>query len=189
MEKKQVVLLPALLCNGDIFINQVHHLQNEAEFFIPSLGTDGTVRDLAARILTQAPKTFALGGISMGGYVAFEILRQAPERVSSLLLMDTTATADAPEKKESRLQMMQKARTNGIEAVVPDVLLSVVAPQYRTLPQLRRFMTFMAQSVGVDAFCNEEKIIMSRPDSTEILSKISCPVFVAGGTADAITPP
>lgn len=187
--KKQVVLLPALLCTKEIFINQIHALQDVADFHTPDLGTTDSVEEQAYDILKTLPETFCLCGISMGGYVAFEILRQAPERVSNLLLLDTTALPDNPEKEQSRLDIMQKARTHGIQSVVPDVLASVVAPAYRSLPQLLRFMEFMAQTIGTERFCNQEKIIMSRPDSTPDLPSIRCPAIVAAGALDNTTPP
>lgn len=189
MSKAPVLLLPALLCNDGIFINQIHSLQPVADFTVPDLGTADNIADLASDILKKAPEHFALGGISMGGYVAFEILRQAPERVLSLLLMDTNVTADSDEKKERRLKLIDLAHKNGIESVVPFVLSNVVAPEFRQLPQLQRFFTFMAQALGTTVFENEQKVIMSRQDSTELLSEIDCPTFVIGGQKDDITPP
>ena len=183
MAKIPVVLLPALLCDATLFLNQVHHLQSDADFFIPDAGTADNVVDRAAEILEKAPSRFALG------YIAFEIMRQAPERVLSLLLMDTTAAPDAPEKSEKRRKLIELAEKNGIESVVPFVLTSVVAPEYAQLPQLQRFFTFMAQSVGTQAFKRAQNIISGRPDSRPFLQNIDAPCVVIGGGKDAVTPP
>lgn len=188
MSKKQVVLLPALLCTPEIFINQIHALQSHADFHTPDTAKRADIASLAKDILDGAPERFALAGISMGGYVAFEILRQAPERVTDLILMDTSALPDAPEKRAKRAQIVELAKTRGIESVVPAVLQSLLAPQYRDLSQLGRFMTFMAQTIGVQGFANQQSVIASRPDSTDLLGQIDIPTTVIGGVCDEVTP-
>lgn len=189
MKKASVVLLPGLLCNAGLFINQINAFKEQADFFVPDLGIDGNIRSAARRILSSAPETFALGGLSMGGYVALEIMRQAPERVSKLILMDTTASPDAPQKRESRLKGIEFARRNGLEALIKTALLDIVAPKHRSNEMLKTVLTHMAVSTGVEGYVNEQNIIMSRPDSRPDLPKITCPTLVFGGEEDALTPP
>lgn len=189
MQKTSVVLLPGLLCNAGLFINQINAFKDQADFFVPDLGTEGDIRSVAARILSQAPEKFVLGGLSMGGYVALEIMRQAPERVSKLILMDTSAAPDAPQKRESRLKGIEFARKNGLEPLIKAALLDIVAPENRANEMLKAVLEHMALSTGVEGYVNEQNIIMSRPDSRPDLAKISCPTLVFGGEKDALTPP
>ena len=187
--KTPVVLLPALLCNAGLFIHQIKALENEADFFVPDLGLDTNVADAARRILSQIRGQFVLGGISMGGYVAFEILRQAPQRVAGLILMDTNAHADPEPARKKRLEMIETAQAQGIEAVVESALIGIISPGHRQNDVIRHILEHMAQTTGVDKYVNEQKTIMSRPDSTELLKNIPCPVLVLGGAQDTLSPP
>lgn len=186
--RTSVVLLPALLCNAGLFIHQIKALEDSYDFFVPDLGADADIRSMARRILRQVPDKFILGGISMGGYVAFEILRQAPERISSLILMDTNAHSDPATAREKRLQMVEKARVEGIEAVISSALLDIISPVNRT-DITRHILTHMAKTTGVERYVNEQTLIMNRPDSTDLLAQISCPVLVMGGAEDSLSPP
>lgn len=187
--KTPVVLLPALLCNAGLFIHQIKALENEADFFVPDLGSDTTVAATARRILNQIKGDFVLGGISMGGYVAFEILRQAPERVKGLILMDTNAHADPEPARQKRTEMIETAQTGGIESVIEPSLFSVIAPQHRGNDLIRHVLEHMARATGVEKYVNEQRVISTRPDSTELLEKIACPTLVLGGENDVLSPP
>lgn len=189
MEKTNVVLLPALLCTAELFAAQTTAFKDKAHFTVPDLGTGGSIDAVAARILNHAPQRFVLGGISMGGYIAFEIMRQAPERVAKLILMDTTAAPDAPEKRESRLKGMDLARKHGITPLVRPALIDIMAPRHRADENLQAVLERMASTVGVEGYVNEQNIIMSRPDSRSGLKDIKCPVLVCGGEEDMLTPP
>lgn len=187
--KTPVVLLPALLCQAGLFIHQIKALEDDYDFFVPENGTDANVADAAKRILKTVPEHFILGGISMGGYIAFEILRQAPERVKALVLMDTNARSDPPAAREKRTAMIENARKNGIEAVIPSALLDIIAPVHRDNDVIRHILTHMAETTGVERYVNEQELIMSRPDSENLLPEIKCPVLVIGGERDALSPP
>lgn len=189
MAKIPLVLLPALLCNAGLFIHQIKALEETADIFVPDLGLDTDVRTTAARILSQAPRQFILGGISMGGYVAFEMLRQAPQRIAGLILMDTNAAADSPAAKQKRLEMIETAETGGIDAVIDAALLNIISPAHRDNDIIRHILVHMARSTGVQKYANEQKVIMSRPDSDGTLKKITCPALVLGGAQDALSPP
>lgn len=186
--KTPVVLLPALLCTTELFSFQTKALKDLCDFHLPEAGTDTSVQSAARRILKEAPERFVLGGISMGGYVAFEILRQAPERVAGLILMDTNAKADAPQSREKRKAMIEKARTQGIRSVISPALLDIIAPANRT-DKMRTFLSRMAMTMGIEKYVNEQTLIMERPDSTALLSEIKCPVLVMGGESDALSSP
>lgn len=187
--KTPVVFLPALLCNAGLFIHQIKTMESECDFYVPDLGLDENVSDAAARVLKRAPERFVLGGISMGGYVALEIMRQAPERVRGLILADTNAHADPEAAREKRLEAIETAREKGIEPLIKPTLLDIIAPEHRSNDVTRHILERMAELTGVDKYVNEQKTIMSRPDSTASIGKIDCPVLVVGGEKDALSPP
>lgn len=187
--KTPVVFLPALLCNAGLFIHQIKTMESECDFYVPDLGLDENVSDAAARVLKRAPERFVLGGISMGGYVALEIMRQAPERVRGLILADTNAHADPEAAREKRLKAIETARAKGIEPLIKPTLLDIIAPEHRSNDVTRHILERMAELTGVDKYVNEQKTIMSRPDSTASIGKIDCPVLVVGGEKDALSPP
>lgn len=187
--KTPVVFLPALLCNAGLFIHQIKTMESECDFYVPDLGLDENVSDAAARVLKRAPERFVLGGISMGGYVALEIMRQSPERVRGLILADTNAHADPEAAREKRLKAIETAREKGIEPLIKPTLLDIIAPEHRSNDVTRHILERMAELTGVDKYVNEQKTIMSRPDSTASIGKIDCPVLVVGGEKDALSPP
>ena len=187
--KTPVVFLPALLCNAGLFIHQIKTMESECDFYVPDLGLDENVSDAAARVLKRAPERFVLGGISMGGYVALEIMRQAPERVRGLILADTNAHADPEAAREKRLKAIETAREKGIEPLIKPTLLDIIAPEHRSNDVTRHILERMAELTGVDKYVNEQKTIMSRPDSAASIGKIDCPVLVVGGEKDALSPP
>lgn len=187
--KTPVVFLPALLCNAGLFIHQIKTMESECDFYVPDLGLDENVSDAAARVLKRAPDRFVLGGISMGGYVALEIMRQSPERVRGLILADTNAHADPEAAREKRLKAIETAREKGIEPLIKPTLLDIIAPEHRSNDVTRHILERMAELTGVDKYVNEQKTIMSRPDSTASIGKIDCPVLVVGGEKDALSPP
>jgi len=187
--KTPVVLLPALLCQAGLFIHQIKALEDDYDFFVPENGTDANVSDAAKRILKTVPERFILGGVSMGGYIAFEILRQAPERVKALVLMDTNARSDPPAAREKRTKMMEVARKRGIASIISPALLDIIAPVHRDNDVIRHILTHMAETTGVERYINEQELIMNRPDSEDLLTKIKCPVLVMGGEKDTLSPP
>lgn len=189
MAKVPLVLLPALLCNAGLFIHQIKALEETADIFVPDLGLDTDIGATAARILSQAPRRFVLGGISMGGYTAFEILRRAPERIAGLILMDTNTAPDSQAAKQKRLEMIETAETGGIDAVIDAALLNIISPAHRDNDIIRHILVHMARSTGVRKYANEQKVIMSRPDSADTLKNIKCPALVLGGAQDALSPP
>ncbi|MBO4644727.1 MAG: alpha/beta fold hydrolase [Alphaproteobacteria bacterium] len=186
--KPSIVLLPALLCNAGLFIHQIKSLEASYDFFVPETGLETNVGEAARRILRQAPDRFVLGGISMGGYIAFEILRQAPERVAGLILMDTNAHSDPPAAQEKREAMIEKAKTEGIESVIAHALLDIILPAHRDNEIIRHILTHMAQTIGVEKYVNQQTLIKTRPDSTDLLAQITCPAMIMGGAQDALSP-
>jgi len=184
-----IVLVPGLNCSARLYAEQVPALWGSGPVTIADHRHDDSVGAIAARILAMAPPRFALAGLSMGGYIAFAIVRQAPERVARLALLDTSARPDTPEQTERRRSMMALAE-DGRFAEVPDLLFPVFVHHDRHGDEaLRRIVRTMAEETGPDAFVRQQKAIMTRPDCRPLLKSIRCPTLVLVGDGDALTPP
>ena len=105
-----LLLVPGLLCDPYLWSHQVDHLAEIAEVSVADITGGETMEELALEVLEHAPDRFALAGLSMGGYVANEIMRQAPDRVERLALLDTSGRPDTDEQKERRGQLIEMSR-------------------------------------------------------------------------------
>ena len=150
-------------------------------------GSD-SIAGLAAHVLATAPARFALIGLSMGGYVAFEILRRAPERVTRLALLDTQARADTDEAKARRRGLMELAQKGEFKGVTPRLLPLFVHLDALGDPQIVATVQGMAESTGKDGFLRQQTAIMHRPDSRPGLRAIACPTLILAGREDQLTP-
>ena len=184
-----LVLLPGLLTDAGLWEHQIRHLSDLAEVRVADLtGADG-VAVLAARVLAGAPGRFALAGLSMGGYVAMEILRQAPERVERLALLDTSARPDTAEQTERRQALIATAEEGRFAAVMPRLLPMLIPASRQEDRSLTAALVAMAERMGPEAFVRQQRAIMGRPDSRPSLGRIRCPTLVLVGREDALTPP
>ncbi|WP_160000357.1 alpha/beta fold hydrolase [Roseomonas sp. 18066] len=183
-----LLLLPGLLCDARLWRDTIAGLDGLADCRVADLTQDDTLRAMALRVLDGAPERFALAGLSMGGYVAFEILRLVPDRVTHLALFDTSARPDAPEAARRRRGLMALTRTGQFRGVTPRLLPSLLHPEAVDGP-LGHEVRAMADRVGRDAFLRQQLAILQRPDSRPLLAQISCPTLVAVGEQDILTPP
>lgn len=186
---RTVLLLPGLLNDHRLWGAQVEALAPLARCMVADLTQDDSLGGMAARVLAAAPERFALAGLSMGGYVALEILRRAPERVERLALLDTTARPDAPDQTQRRKDAVAIARAGGFDKIMPTMLPNLVHPDHLALERVGGIAKDMARAVGPDAFARQQNAIMHRPDSRPGLPRIGCPTLVLVGADDAATPP
>lgn len=186
---RPVVFLPGLLCDSALWQAQTGALADGAHALIPPLDQHDSITALAAEVLAAAPATFALVGLSMGGYVAFEILRQAPERIERLALFDTSARPDTPEQKEKRRALIQLSRTGKFKGVTPRLLPMLIHPAHMETPAITETIIAMANRIGKEGFQRQQHAIMNRPDSRPLLPAIKCPALIAVGNEDQLTPP
>jgi pimeloyl-ACP methyl ester carboxylesterase len=187
-ESLAVVLIPGLLDSARLYAPQIPELWRRGPVMVADHTRDDSMSAIARRILGSAPARFALAGLSMGGYVAFEILRQAPARVAKLALLDTTARADTPEATAVRHAQMTLASSGRLGEVVETQFERLVHPLQRNDPQLRELNRRMAEDVGPEAFIRQQQAIIGRPDSRPTLAAIACPTLVLVGEQDQLTP-
>jgi pimeloyl-ACP methyl ester carboxylesterase len=188
-EPLPVVLIPGLTCSARLYAEQIPQLWRFGPVTIADHTRDDSMAGIARRILAAAPPRFALAGLSMGGYIAFEIMRQAPERVAKLALLDTGARADVPEQTERRYALMALAK-NGRYAEIPDLAFPLYVHRNRHGDAaLKQIVRSMAEETGPDAYLRQQQAILSRPDSRPGLKAIACPTLVLVGEGDEATPP
>jgi pimeloyl-ACP methyl ester carboxylesterase len=182
------LLLPGLLCDERLWRAQISALGDIAAAQVADLTGESSMSALAASALAAAPPTFALAGLSMGGYVAQEIMRQAPERVIRLALLDTSARPDTPEQTERRKGLLALARQGKFKGVTPRLLPFLIHRSRLNDQELVGTVMAMAERVGQSAFFRQQEAIMGRPDGRGDLTRIRCPTLVLCGEEDAITP-
>jgi pimeloyl-ACP methyl ester carboxylesterase len=183
-----LILLPGLLCDAALWAHQTRYLADLATIRVADLTQDETVEAMAARVLDAAPATFAMAALSMGGYAAFAILRAAPDRVTRLALLDTSARPDTEEQVTRRKLLMQLAQRGQFKGVTPKLLPLLVHPDRVEEQPLAGEVTAMAERVGKEAFLRQQRAIMARPDSRPLLPMITVPTMVICGRQDALTP-
>ena len=186
--KIPLILLPGLLCDAALWRPQVQGLAEVAEPLIIDLTKDDSFAAMARRALAAAPPSFALAGLSMGGYVAQEIMRQAPDRVEKLALLDTSARADTPEQTARRRGLIELSEKGEFKGVTPRLLPLLIHAARHEDEALGAIVMGMAERVGKEAFLRQQKAIMGRPDGREDLRRIACPTLVLCGRQDALTP-
>jgi len=189
VSKPTLVLLPGMPLDAALWTHQSDHLAEVAEVRVGDLTAHDSVVDLARAVLAAAPERFALAGLSMGGYVALEVMRQAPERVAKLALLDTSARADTPEQTANRRQAVELARQGKYRQVIAGSLPRLLHPAHAEDRTLVDAVYAQAERIGVDAYVRQQTAIMGRPDSRPGLTAIRCPTLVLCGRQDAITPP
>jgi pimeloyl-ACP methyl ester carboxylesterase len=188
-ENLPIILIPGLTCTPQLYAAQIPALWLFGSVTVADHRRDDSMAAIARRILAAAPPRFALAGLSMGGYISFEIMRQAPERVVKLALLDTGARGDTPEQTERRKVVIGLAKS-GRYAEVPEIAFPVYVHRNRHGDaELKTIVRIMAAETGVEAFLRQQAAIIGRPDSRPGLSAIACPTLVLVGEGDEATPP
>ena len=188
--KHPLVLLPGLLCDAALWEPQLSELADIADFFVADLTDQQSIEEMAASVLRDSPwKEFSLAGLSMGGYVAQEIMRQAPQRVTRLALLDTRSHSELPEETGRRRQFMKLAQTErGFTPVTNRMLpLMLHSSRVKDAP-LVKVIREMAGRTGIEAYIRQQNAIIARPDYRPMLPSIACPTLVLCGRQDGLTP-
>jgi pimeloyl-ACP methyl ester carboxylesterase len=183
-----IVLVPGLICSPRIWTPVLPSLWRHGPVMMANHIRDDSMAAIARRILSEAPPRFALAGHSMGGYIAFEIMRQAPERVARLALLNTQARPDTPEASARRRSMVTRAQGGAYQAVVNELWANFVHPSRSGDAGLQQLVHQMAEDVGVEAFVRQQSAIMTRPDSRPTLTAIRCPTLVLTCDTDNMVP-
>lgn len=185
MQSEPLILLPGTLCNQRLFEPMLSGLDGHQAVTIDIAGAE-SAPDMARLILARAPDRFALLGFSLGGIVAMEMIAQAPERVSRLALISTTARPDPAGNAIQRRRSVARARQFGIDSYTEENWLSFVGPQSREDRSLKELVVLMAREAGIEAFAQQAEIAINRVDSRPRLKAITVPTLVLAGTHDPV---
>ena len=189
IEPLPILLVPGLLASPRLYAPQLPMLWRFGPVMVADTTRGTSIAEIARGILAAAPPRFALIGLSMGGYIAFEIQRQAPDRVLRLGLLDTSARPDPPEASALRRQQKEQVGHGGFAAVLDAFYPRVVHPSRLGDAALRQIFDQMAADLGPEVFIRQQGAIIARADSRPGLAAIRCPTLVAVGDSDALTPP
>lgn len=171
-----------------LYAHQIEALQSTHDCKVFVLREHDTMAGMAQAILEQSPERFTLIGLSLGGYAAFEVIRLALPRLERLVLIDTTAVADHPARKDGRLRDIAKVQQGGIEALIPELPSRWMLPAHASDPTLVELMSNMARSVGSKGQFNQQTAMLARPDSHADLARVKVPTLVMCGRQDPVTP-
>lgn len=186
--RTHLVLVPGLLCSAALWAPQVAALADIADITIADHTRHDTMAGIAGSILNAAPERFALAGLSMGGYISYEIVRQAPRRVTKLALLDTGSRADTPERSEGRRNLIALAEREGVREAQRQLMRVLIHTARLADTPLVQAVEQMAEDIGLEAFKRQQAALMGRPDSRPLLPSITCPTLVLVGREDALTP-
>lgn len=187
-DRPDLVLVPGLLNDADLWRDQVEALSDLRRIWIADITRRDTMRALAEDVLGLVDGTFALAGFSLGGYVAQEVLRIAPERVERLALIGTTFRPDSPERIAQRRAVNAGVALPGRFHGFGDRLVGAyLHPDHRGEPRYAERVRAMTERLGPDVLVRQNNL--DRVDGTDVLRRLRCPVLIMCGDRDAITPP
>lgn len=183
-----ILLVPGLGGSPRIYAPVIPALWRFGPVTVANHIRDDSMGAIARRILAEAPPRFALAGHSMGGYIAFEIMRQAPERVAKLALLNTQARPDTPEAMERRRGMIKAIEAGGFSAGIDAMYPGFVHPSRRDDAALKKVVREMGEDIGPEAFVRQLTAVMGRADSRPTLATIACPTLVLTSDQDNTVP-
>ena len=182
-----LLLIPSQLCTAEVWRHQIDDLSEDMDISVADHTQARSMAGIADHILKTAPDTFALAAHGMGGFVAFEMWRQAPERIQRMALFDTLATADPPTQIARRQGYADLVHAGKFDQIVEERIPILLHPDRQDNEKLLKIAHGMAAQTGAAAFLRQQDAIISRPDSRPTLATITCPTLVAIGRQDAIT--
>lgn len=184
-----LVLVPGLRCSARLYGPQVPALWRTGAVMVADHTRGDGIAEIARRILAAAPPRFALAGLSLGGYIAFEMVRQAPDRIARLALLDTSARPESPEQTQRRLGQIALAQAGRYGETAELQFPLIVHRSRRGDAALQKVYRLMAEETGPDVFLRHTQASIDRPDSRGGLAAIRCPTLVLVGDGDELTPP
>jgi pimeloyl-ACP methyl ester carboxylesterase len=187
-----LLLLPGLLCDRDVWAGQIAALDG-AVCIVPQYHDLDSIVAMAQRVLDEAPPRFALAGHSMGGRVALEVVRAAPERISHLALLDTgyeARKAGEPGEQEARQRrhLVELARSLGMRAMGAEWVRGMVHPARLADDALIGRVLAMIERHTPEGHSAQIRALLERPDASDVLPQIRCPTLIACGREDAWSP-
>lgn len=189
MTRLPLLLLPGTLCSAALFAHQVRHLADLTAPQVVAVHLHDTLPAVARHVLAQVQGPFALAGLSYGGIVAFEVWRQARDRIVKLALLHTNPHPASPQTREKQQRFVGMAHLGDFRAITTDHLKdAMLHPAHQGNLTLRRTVLAMAEEIGISGFVNTIKAQLARPSALPDLPQIACPTLVLTGREDTVVP-
>lgn len=186
MSDQNLILVPGLICDDEVWTYAQSHLSEIADCRTVPADEADTMQGLARAVLDTAPETFAIAGFSMGGYVALEVLRQAPERVTRLALLDTSSRGDTPEKAAGRHAAIADCEEGRFDDLLDRFVPLLLHPERMSEPLADRVRA-MGHRVGPKLFADRHRAMLTRTDGRDLLAGCDIPVRAICGRSDALS--
>ncbi len=186
--RSQLLLIPGLVLNSDVWRAQIEALRDIADCWVAPLPAYDDLGAIAEDIIAEAPDEFAMAGVSMGGYLCFEILRRVPERVTRLALIATSADPEGSDVTDRRLHMMRRVERDGHLQTWRDYYPRFLHPDGYNDPEVVDRLLKQAFEVGWKACMRHHFAMMKRSDYYDVLPRIACPTLILSGRQDPATP-
>ena len=183
-----LVLLPGMMCDARLFSPQIAAFSAERAVHVAPLTQHATIKALARSVLDHAPPYFALAGLSMGGIVAMEMMRQAPNRITHLALMDTNPRAELAKVSARRAPQIANVRAGELRSVMRDEMKPNYLSDGPHLGAILDLCMAMAEALGPEVFERQSRAIQHRPDLQESLREVSVPTLIMCGEDDMLCP-
>lgn len=188
MDRPQLLLIPGLAVNAAVWRQQIDALSDIADCWVAPLPPYDDLGEIAEFILADAPDQFAVAGFSMGGYLCFEIVRRAPERVLRLALLGTSADPETPEVTERRMFMMQRVEQRGHLATWREHFPRFLHPDRSADRTILDILLKQAYETGPEVSLQHHRAMIKRAGYLDMLPEITCPTLIVVGRQDPVTP-
>lgn len=185
---QHVILLPGMMCDARLFRPQIEALSSRYDIHIPHLGKQDSFALMAQDILNNAASEFAVIGLSMGGILAMEIYRQAPERITHLGLLNTNPLAELPEIQALRGPQIDLVKAGKLAAVMQTQMIPRYLADRQAGQAIEDLCLHMALDLGADCFINQSLALRDRPDQQAVLQQVDIPTLILCGVEDQLCP-
>lgn len=183
-----LLLLPGMMCDARLFQPQIDALSGTVPLVTAPIGTHDSMQAQAAEILTYAPPRFAIAGLSMGGILAMELLRQAPDRIDRIALLDTNPRAELPEVQARRAPQIAAAKNGELRRIMRDEMKPNYLADGPNMGAILDLCMAMASDLGPKVFINQSLALRDRPDQCDTLRQFDGPALVLCGREDKLCP-
>jgi pimeloyl-ACP methyl ester carboxylesterase len=183
-----VLLLPGLANDARVFFHQLVTLSlSRPVTVLPLVGA--LVEDMSLAVLKDAPARFALAGQGLGGTVALDVVRRAPDRVTRMILISTDPLSETPQAAAAREVRMIQARAGRLHEAIQGEVPPSALFDGPSRADVQKVLADMARVLGADAFIAQSRALQRRPDHQKTLRRFLVPALIIGGAADPIVPP
>lgn len=183
-----LVLIPGMMCDERLFGPQAGILGATRTVLVARIDGHDTVEGMARAVLDQAPRRFALAGLSLGGIVAMAVMALAPERVERLALMDTNPLAETPEVRSRREPQIEAVRAGRLADVMAEQMIPAYGAEGAPAAAIADLCLDMALSLGPEVFVRQSRALQRRPDRSDMLARVAVPTLVLTGAQDRLCP-